>query len=267
MKRVVWLTDIHLNFLSETRVATFLDEIAGTNPDAVLISGDIAEAHDVCHYLELLQESIPASIYFVLGNHDFYHGSIRKTRADVARVCLEHPQLHYLTTENHADRLATQVGVVGHDGWADGRLGDYPRSLVTMLDWKLIEELKPHDRRSRWNVLKGLADESADHIRQVLPEALNQYRDVVLVTHVPPFLKACWHEGRISDAQWSPHFTCHAMGQAIREVMQAHPNNRLTVLCGHTHGQGESQPLQNVQVLTGGAEYASPRIARIFEFD
>ncbi len=266
MKRVAWLTDIHLNFLSETRVSAFLNEVVAARPDGVLISGDIAEAHNVCDFLDQLQTAIRAPIYFVLGNHDFYHGSIRDTRQRVTRFCDEHAGLHYLTAEA-VNALATHVGLVGHDGWADGRLGDYPRSLVKMLDWKLIDELQSHDRKSRWELLKGLADEAANHIRQVLPVALESYRDVVLVTHVPPFLEACWHEGRISDAQWSPHFTCHAMGQVILEQMDAHPENRLTVLCGHTHGHGEAQPLRNVQVLTGGAEYGAPRIAGLFEFD
>ncbi len=136
-----------------------------------------------------------------------------------------------------------------------------------MHDWQLIDELVGHTRQSRWELLKALADESAGHLRRVLPLALAQYRDVVLVTHVPPFREACWHEGGISNDQWLPHFTCHATGQVIMEIMPAHPDNRLTVLCGHTHGQGETQPLQNVQVVTGGAQYGAPAIGRVFEFD
>ena len=266
MKRVAWLTDIHLNFLPERRLAAFLDEVAGARADSILVSGDIAEAHNVCHYLGQMHAAWSAPIYFVLGNHDFYHGSIRHTRQQVARFCNEHEGLHYLTVEQ-CDELAPHVGVVGHDGWADGRLGDYPRSLVRMLDWKLIDELKSHDRQSRWEVLKGLADEAADHAVRVLPEALARYQEVVLVTHVPPFLEACWHEGQISNDQWSPHFTCHAMGQAILQIMGEHPDRKLTVLCGHTHGEGETRPLPNVRVLTGGAEYGAPRIVRTFEFE
>jgi 3',5'-cyclic-AMP phosphodiesterase len=266
MKRVVWLTDIHLNFLPDAGVAAFLEEVAAARPEVVLIGGDIGEAHNVCDYLGQLQASIPAPIYFVLGNHDFYHGSVRETREHVARFCEEHAGLHYLTVETFHS-LSPHVGIVGHDGWADGRLGDYWRSLVSMLDWKLIEELKSRDRQSRWEVLKGLADEAAAHLRRTLPLALERFHHVVLLTHVPPLQEACWHEGRISDAEWLPHFTCHAVGQAIFEIMDAHPDRQLTVLCGHTHGQGEAQPRENVQVLTGGAEYGAPKIARVFEFD
>jgi predicted MPP superfamily phosphohydrolase len=266
MKRVVWLTDIHLNFLLAEPARAFLAEVAATRPDAVLIGGDIGEAHNVCDYLGQIDEAIPAPVYFVLGNHDYYFGSIRETRDRVAELCAERPKLHYLTLERVAE-LAPRVGLVGHDGWADGRLGDYLHSLVMMHDYKLIAELAGLDKLERWDVLKGLADEAAAHVRRLLPMALNKYRDVVLLTHVPPFREACWHEGRLSDDDWAPHFTCQATGQAILEIMRRYPDNRLTVLCGHTHGAGETQPCQNLQVITGGAVYGAPQIAHVFEFD
>jgi hypothetical protein len=47
--------------------------------------------------------------------------------------------------------------------------------------------------------------------------------------------------------------------------MAANPQSRLLVLCGHTHGTGELQVLDNLHVLTGGAEYRNPVIQRIFD--
>jgi predicted MPP superfamily phosphohydrolase len=266
MKRVVWLSDIHLNFLLAEPARAFLAEVAAARPDAVLISGDIGEAHNVCDYLALIAESIGAPVYFVLGNHDFYFGSIRETRGQVAALCASHPQLHYLTVEDLAE-LTPRVALVGHDGWADGRLGNYVRSLVMMHDYKLIGELAGLNKLDRWEVLKSLADEAAAHLRSVLPPALARYRDVVLLTHVPPLREACWHEGRLSDDDWAPHFTCQATGRAILDIMREHPHNQLTVLCGHTHGAGETHPLPNLHVLTAGAEYGAPTITRVFEFD
>ena len=73
-------------------------------------------------------------IYFVLGNHDYYHGSIAETRARVIELCGTHPRLRYLTALDEVEALTRHVGLVGHDGWADGRAGDYARSLVMMQD-------------------------------------------------------------------------------------------------------------------------------------
>ncbi|MEX2113557.1 MAG: metallophosphoesterase [Pirellulales bacterium] len=266
MKRVAWLTDLHLNFLSEAQTRTFLASVAAAQPDAVLIGGDIAESHDVCEYLARLRELIAAPIFFVLGNHDYYHGSIAETRRRVVDYCAEHAELHYLSAAETPAALSKHVGLVGHDGWADGRTGDFGRSMVSMMDYRLIAELAGRDKRARWEMLKALGDEAARHVRKLLSEALATFRDVVLLTHVPPLREACWYDGRISDDEWSPHFTCVAVGEALLEIMAAHPDQQLTVLCGHTHGRGECQPLANVQVFTGGAEYGQPTIQRLFEF-
>ena len=54
-------------------------------------------------------------------------------------------------------------------------------------------------------------------------------------------------------------------GDAILEIMAAWPERELTVLCGHTHGAGECQPLPNVRILTGGAEYGNPAITKLLD--
>ena len=64
-------------------------------------------------------------------------------------VCgLRRPRLHYLS-HGGAFRLADGVGLVGHDGWADGRFGDFERSVVSMYDFKLIKNLAGLDKRQR----------------------------------------------------------------------------------------------------------------------
>jgi Icc-related predicted phosphoesterase len=266
MTRVVWLTDIHLNFLLAAQVRAFLDEASAAQPAAVVISGDIGESHNVCDYLGRIDDTLAAPVYFVLGNHDYYFGSVAETRARVAAFCAGRPKLHYLSVEGVA-QLTPHVGLIGHDGWADGRLGNYLRSLVVMHDFKLIGELNGLQKLARWEMLKSLADDAAAHVRRVLPEALADYREVVLATHVPPFREACWHEGNISNDEWAPHFTFHAVGQALVDIMREHPDRQLTVLCGHTHGAGETRPLPNLHVITGGSEYGAPSITRVFEFE
>ncbi len=266
MKRIVWLTDIHLNFVKPADVETYLDEVAAAKPDAVLLSGDISEAHDVTQYLAQMDERLRRPIYFVLGNHDFYFGSIRRVRDAVKQLCAERPNLFYLSDIDPIE-LTPTIGLVGHDGWADARIGDYERSYVMMNDYRLIEELAGFTKLDRWPVLKAMGDESAAHIRRVLPQALKRYSHVYLATHVPPLREACWHEGRTSDDEWAPHFTCKAMGDAILEIMRNHPHHQLTVLCGHTHGSGETQPQTNVTIYTGGAEYSQPSISRVFQLD
>ena len=266
MKRIAWLTDIHMDFLSEPERSAFSDNLAALSPDAILLGGDISTARDLTVQLSRLHDATSATIHFVLGNHDYYHGSIGQLRREIVEYCRTRPRLRYLTSLD-MESLSPHVGLVGHDGWGDAREGNFAGSSVRLQDDALIAELIGLGSADRRRLLEALGDEAADHVRRVLPVACDRYRDVILLTHVPPFRQAAWHEGRLSDDDWAPFFTCAAMGQAILEVMSQRPDCRLTVLCGHTHSAGTTQPLTNVQVLTGAAEYGHPAIQRIFEFD
>jgi predicted MPP superfamily phosphohydrolase len=265
MKRYVWLTDLHLNFPCLEPSAKFLDRVAALETDGVLLGGDVSEWPDCPNYLRMMAERLAQPIYFVLGNHDYYFSSIATVRGYMERLCEETPRLVWLPRSAPIE-LAPGVGLIGHDGWADGRLGDYWRSLVMLNDYRLITELSALDKAARLEKLHQLGDETAAHIRRELPETLERFDQVVFLTHVPPFREACWYDGRISNDEWLPHFTCRAAGDALREIMSANPAKQLTVLCGHTHGAGEARILPNLHAITGGAQYGAPEIQRVFEW-
>lgn len=260
--RLAWLTDIHFNFLRPGEADAFFATILEHRPDALLITGDVGEAQSVVPYLAQIDDAIQRPIYFVLGNHDFYGGSIAGVRQAVVALAKERPNLHYLTALDVVE-LNSRVGLVGDDGWADARLGKYEHSYVMMNDYRLIAELAPYTKQSRWPVLQKLGDEAAEHVRGALRHALQQFDQVILATHVPPLREACWHEGQLSDDEWAPHFTCKAMGDAILQTMAAHPQKHLTVYCGHTHSPGICHPLPNVIIHTGGAKYGHPALQMV----
>lgn len=269
-KRIFWLTDIHLNFLEPEAVGHFLVDVTEQSPDAVLIGGDIGEASSIGRYLRAIEAAFTCPVFFVLGNHDFYGGSIERVRHAVSEQAAASEILSYLTaagaTSQDVAELAPNVGLIGHDGWADGRLGDYESSTVMLNDYRLIKELAGVDKARRLPLLNALGDEAAEHLRARLPVAFERFEHVLLLTHVPPMREACWHEGRLSNDEWVPHFACEAVGRMLLELMPRFPDRRLTVLCGHTHGRGETQPLANLQVLTGAAEYRFPAVEKVFEF-
>ena len=61
--------------------------------------------------------------YFVLGNRNFYRGSIASVRAMVRDLCLEVPGLHWMPDAGVVP-LSAETSLVGHDVCADGRIGD-----------------------------------------------------------------------------------------------------------------------------------------------
>ena len=270
-KRLAWLTDLHLNFARRADLDRVTREIRLAKADAVLVGGDIAEAATFAEYLTDLAAAVELPVHFVLGNHDYYGSSIAAVREAVRKLSRESPWLQWLPDAGVV-QLTAQTSLIGHGGWGDGRLGDIYRSPVVLNDFLLIDELRETHHAAEAIVtpalirkLRELGDEAAESLRQVLPAALATSEHVLVLTHVPPFREACWHEGRLSDDDWAPHFTCKAVGDVLVEFMRQQPDKRMTVYCGHTHGAGAAQILPNLAVFTGHAQYGRPELQQVLE--
>jgi 3',5'-cyclic-AMP phosphodiesterase len=269
--RLAWATDIHLNHATNTAQHGFYQAI-GEQGDALVVTGDIAESPSIGRFLMVVAMLAKRPIYFVLGNHDYYGGSIASTRRQVAQVVSDTKGLVYLSQSGVVE-LTPSTALVGHDGWADGRLGDLDGSNVILNDFLLIDELRcwrdPHtlDKPALRQVLESLGDEAAGYLKGVLVPAAEKYPHVILATHVPPFREAAWYEGRPSADDFLPFFACKAVGDVLVETARAHSKCQILVLCGHTHGGGEVQVLENLRVLTGQAEYGKPEIQRVIDVE
>jgi predicted MPP superfamily phosphohydrolase len=218
----------------------------------------------------MLAELTAVPVYFVLGNHDFYRGSVAATRRIVGYVVNDTPGLVYLSQAGVVE-LKPSTALVGHDGWADGRLGDLDGSDVILNDFLLIDALRcwkdTHtlDKPALRRALETLGDEAAGYLKGVLAPAAKQYPKVIVATHIPPFREAAWYQDRPSADDYLPFFSCKAMGDVMLEAASSHPKCQILVLCGHTHGGGEIQVAENLRVVTGPAEYGRPEIQRVFE--
>ncbi len=263
MTRIGWATDIHLSVCDESTRQGFYNEVRSAKLDQLWLGGDIGEADNIETLLSELIISVETRVYFVLGNHDFYFGSISGVRAMADQLCKQYEEAVYLS-HCRVREVTPKIGVVGHDGWADGRIGDYETSMVMMHDYRHIEELSGYGKLERWEHMKAQGDQAARHLENTLPEAMEKYEEVYLVTHVPPLREACWYEGNIANDEWAPHFTCKAVGDTILEIAAKYPSN-LSVFCGHTHSSGVCHPAPNITIYTYGAEYEKPRLSKILE--
>ncbi len=278
--RLAWMTDPHLNFVKY--VESFGNYcIEDHTFDAIVITGDISEAPTLFKHLAEFSAGIGNKpIYFVLGNHDFYRGSVEDVRDITKRLNNIHPNMHYLTQSNWI-QLDMDTALVGDDGWYDARAGDPETSMVYLSDFEVIAELRkclnsdiqyPPDvvfaRGDRWpliNYCREQAKLSAERAKPKLLAAAARAETVIFATHFPPFEKACWHNGGISNADWLPWFTNVTMGEMLDEVAALCPDTRFEVLCGHTHSSGTFHATPNMVVYTGKAEYRSPEIYKILE--
>jgi len=261
--RLAWATDIHLNFLTPGEVERFGEAVAELGADAFLVTGDIAEASSLIPLLEDLAAASGQAGLFVLGNHDFYGGDV----SDVRRRAQALPQSvgTWLGSGTVLD-LGGGLVLVGVDGWGDARHGDPERSPIKLNDFQLIGDLRGGSHTRLIETLREMGDREAEQARRVLEDALGSDPSAILfATHVPPFRAACVYDGQPADDDWAPYFTCKAVGDVLVEFATAHPEVRMTVLCGHSHAAAQVQVLPNLEVRAGAAEYGAPRV-ELLEF-
>lgn len=268
MMQYAWVTDIHLNFIEYIDRQKFYQEIMSTNCNGVLISGDIAEADCLVSLLQEMTKEINKPIYFVLGNHDYYKGRVSEVREAMTALTLDLDKLYWLPASG-IQKLNDDTYLIGQDGWADGRLGDYQNSRVALNDSRLIADLFQAKILGRFQLLEKmqqLADTDAFELQKNLEQAINQNpKEIIVLTHVPPFKEACMHQGKISDDDWLPYFASKIIGDVLLEVAQKNPSINFLILCGHTHSTAKYQPIDNLIVEAGSAEYSHPVIQKMIK--
>lgn len=266
--KLAWLTDVHLNFLDINERKKFYQKIINTPCDSVLISGDIAEAPSIKNVLQELSDFIEKPVYFVLGNHDYYRGQVSEVRSEMIGLTESSEYLFWLPASGPV-QLDKHTVLIGQDGWADGRLGNYQNSPISLNDSRMITNLFQEKLLGKSQLLQKmqqLADLDANALHNDLLQGIEYHpHKIIVLTHVPPFKEACLHNGQLSDDNWLPYFSSKAMGDVLMPIAENNPSIDFLVLCGHMHSDACYLPLKNLVVKTGKAEYYQPAIQEIIK--
>ncbi len=267
--KMAWCTDIHLDCVSTDGRKDFLEQIQRSEPEAVLITGDIATGTTISEELQWLATNVECPIYFVLGNHDFYHADFETVCQSVQNILQHHPRLHWLT---HHDGLnvGASTFLLGVEGWGDARNGDFLATPVRLNDHQLIADLTGFERPVLQRKLQCLGQQYATQLQQKVETVLEEQphlNEIVIATHVPPFPESAWYMGYSGAPDWIPDFTCKAIGDLLLTLADTYPDIHWTVLCGHGHHRGSVTMRSNLVVETGHAEYGAPSIERLVEWN
>ncbi len=258
---LIWMSDIHLNFLNASLREEFYLKLKKAAGDAIVISGDIAESHNVAPFIDDMRRAVGIPIYFVLGNHDFYGSNLAAVKQSVK-------SLGYLGSKQ-CIALTSSMALIGVDGWGDCRNGNYENSRLTMSDWIYIEDLfKSYGKGSKElkRTLQKLADADARKLkRRVLKAIEGRYKKIIIVTHVPPFEEASLHAGRKSTPDGLPFFSSRCLGETVLPIAKKHSEVDFLWLSGHTHSRATYVPLPNLTVKVAKSEYYFPQIEEIFQ--
>jgi Icc-related predicted phosphoesterase len=270
--KIAWATDIHLDFLQREGGRAlvqfaFAEPLASANVDAVIISGDISLSGMLEDHLRIIDETVKCPVYFVLGNHDFYGSNFGSVRALVDGVCKASKNLRYLTSEEDIT-IAPGLSIVGADGWYDAYYGRPFSAGLVMSDWLQIEDFSVHlhpivgganiDPHGIVGVAREASFNSAESVLERARSAALKSKNVVIVTHVPPFPEVHAQGGKGNNDASIPWYTSKLMGDAILRVAEEHPNVNFTVFCGHTHHKARVRNGKNIECFVGGSEYGEP---------
>ena len=273
MMHLAWCTDIHLDFIDDPGEAAirrhFSRLFAREVVDGLIVSGDVSLSQSVTRHLSALSQTLRIPIYFVLGNHDFYGGSFDSVRSGVTATSDSDPHLVYLTNEDVVS-LTPTVALVGHDGWYDAAAGR-PGGSMMMNDWVKISDYRdvvlrpvPGGATILIDEVIRLSREFADAAtREVIRKAelaAESHRNVLVVTHVPPFPQVHVDNPKTSSPETMPWYTSHVLGTALLGLAARRPDTRFEVFCGHTHGLRDVRVAPNLVCHVGGSKYGSPDI-------
>ncbi len=265
--KLLWLTDIHLNFLEKEDRMYFYKEIESKLANKIIITGDIAEAPSVCNILIEMADTLQIPIYFVLGNHDYYRDHVMNVKMMLEKLTKENDYLYWLPAAG-VQYLAEDIVLLGVDGWADGRYGDYANSRVSLCDSRLIDDLFQSKLLGKYALLEKMqyfADQDAHLLESGLMSCAvdPKVKKIIVITHVPPYPDLCLYQGKVSGDDFLPFFASKATGDVLTDFAKQHKNIDLLVLCGHTHASATGKPLDNLTIKVGVAEYLEPQIQEV----
>lgn len=253
MIKLAFCTDIHLDHIAANAVLPFIHSIAAAGPDVVVCTGDISNAILLHNHLGMIAKGLgEIPFYYVLGNHDFYGGSISDVRM------LRSSDRRYLSLYSLVGKyvcINDNIAIVGHDGWYDGGYANWYASRIQMTDYKLISEFRSKSRLEMKSLINNLSNSAAECISISASAAAAVSKKVIIATHVPPFPKCSRGPDREqSNADWMPVMSSKAVGDAIIGVAEDHPDTKFTVLCGHTHTPWREVVTENVTCIVGNAD-------------
>jgi hypothetical protein len=211
--------------------------------DAVLCAGDMGTRRSR-HLIEALVQSSEVPFYYVLGNHDFYHGEIEETVEYYCRLTEQTEQFNFLHNEyaHIGDYL-----LLGTPLWTDFNLypGLQARSMcvahhsindfrLTRIDDRL---LKPDDFLD-WHTQS----------RAFLAERIGRGENTIVMTHWCPSAETI--DARYAEDPANPYFTSEC-----RDLMS--PNVKLWVH-GHSH-TADDRVIGTTRVLRNPKGYPRER--------
>ncbi len=272
-KRFLWLSDLHLDEDIFHYLASITSDCDKKKIPihGLFLSGDISDKGDVATWIKRIRSKIFFPCYFVLGNHDYYGSSVVSVRHHFSQHRSEYYErsLYYLRQCDEPIVISPGVVLIGVDGWSDAKIGSPLQSKVYLRDWDEIDELQYLTIDERLEVMAELSEECIGFLKKKLEKIDGTVKQVIVITHVPPFREACLWKGLPANDEWAPHFVSAGMGNMLESFFQSRTDLSGLVLCGHSHHRASFRPLPNLRIETAESfgEYEKRYIEDLSEIE
>jgi Icc-related predicted phosphoesterase len=269
--KIVHTTDPHLDCAGVNQIQLYKESLMNAHADAIIITGDISNGSHSINALSFY-EDLGCPVYFVCGNHDYYHTIINLKREFLSKNYtinnLQNNKPVWLGNESFIS-LDSNTALVGHDGWYDAEEGTPEKTTVFLADFLHIKDFSicfHSDKKRLIKKFKSLAKESAEHIYNGIEQAVSYgHKTVIVATHVPPFKENSKYNNKMSADDFLPFFCSRIMGKMLLKASKKFKEANLIVLCGHTHHDAFYSPANNVKVITGHSVYGKPCISGLLK--
>jgi predicted phosphohydrolase len=232
--RIIVTSDTHYQWERSATLDIFVAELVALDPDCVVVAGDVGETFS--NYIEMLKllSQLTCPRLILCGNHDLWaHNGINSEQLWyelLPKVTREYGAV-WLETENW---IMNDLGICGTIGWYDYSGADPSVNWTNDEYWTNKCEIVAdgHYIDWHWNDIEfsGFIGNAFSNRLSSL-ESNPTVREVLVVTHVPPFAAAIEH--RSYDADWAygnAYFYNLTLGKRILSCKKV-----TRVVSGHTH--------------------------------
>jgi len=159
-------------------------------------------------------------------------------------------------TDHNIIPLNDETCLIGNENWYDARIGN-PEYIKYTFDWFMIEDFRQlSTMKDRIELMREIADKNADILCSKLEQAVDGYKTIYLLSHVPAWREAHRANELISDKFYEPYNISFLLGQKLEKIMEKHKKRHLICLMGHTHCPVSVHVSRNIECRVGRGSYA-----------
>jgi Icc-related predicted phosphoesterase len=222
--KILVMSDLHTEFGSIIE-EIILDDL---DYDILVIAGDIATSRTTDLVLADVAEFIaPKKLFYVTGNHDFYHGNVPSVEDRIMKLEATHDNFKFLNQQVVECEFDNEiVYFLGATGWQNRKSYNF-QNYNLMNDFRLIKN-HMYDVNQRGQYDYEFLRDELESIEEC--STLKPYK-VVVVTHVPPTIDAIDLNGEEASSK-APGYISAYHNDHNDLISRYKPN---LWICGHMH--------------------------------